>query len=209
MKTKNIFTLLIAVISIAALSSFMIVTNESVGEGYTIGSEVAEIDLLNVDNKRVSFSDYKDAKGFIVIFTCNTCPFAVASEDRINALDATFKSKGYPVIAINPNDPDVQPDDTFALMQEKAKEKSFTFPYLFDESHKVYARFGAKKTPHVYLVQKENGKRTVKYIGAIDDNVRDGSKVKEQFLANAINELLAGKEVTVKETKAIGCSIKV
>ncbi len=209
MKTKNIFTLLIAVISIAALSSFMIVTNESVGEGYTIGSEVAEIDLLNVDNKRVSFSDYKDAKGFIVIFTCNTCPFAVASEDRINALDATFKSKGYPVIAINPNDPDVQPDDTFALMQEKAKEKNFTFPYLFDESHKVYARFGAKKTPHVYLVQKENGKRIIKYIGAIDDNVRDGSKVKEQFLANAINELLAGKEVTVKETKAIGCSIKV
>lgn len=209
MKTKNILTIVLAVISITALSSFMILNNESVGEGYTIGSEVAEIDLLNVDNERVSFSDYKDAKGFIVIFTCNTCPYAVASEDRINALDAKFKAKGYPVIAINPNDPGVQPDDTFALMQQKAKDKNFTFPYLYDESHKVYARFGAKKTPHVYLVQKENGKRIVKYIGAIDDNVRDGSKVKEQFLDNAINELLAGKEVSIKETKAIGCSIKV
>jgi peroxiredoxin len=210
MKRKQIITaILLSAICVVVLSSFILTVNESIGKGYHIGSEVADINLLNVDNKKVSFSDYTDAKGFIVIFTCNTCPFAVASEDRINALDTEFKTKGYPVIAINPNNPEVQPDDTFVLMQQKAKAKEFAFPYLYDESHKVYAQFGATKTPHVYLLQKENGKNIVKYIGAIDDNVRKASSVKDRFLANAIYELLEGKEVTVKETKAIGCSVKV
>lgn len=210
MKTKQILTVsIIAIFSVVMLSSYVSSNSEPIIKGYQIGSEVADINLLDVDNNMVSFSNFSDAKGFIVIFTCNTCPYAVASEDRINALDAEFKTKGYPVIAINPNNPDVQPDDTFVLMQQKAKEKEFTFPYLFDESHKVYAQFGAAKTPHVYLIQKEDGKRIVKYIGAIDDNVRKASSVKERFLANAINELLAGKEVSLKETKAIGCSVKV
>ncbi|MCB0457671.1 MAG: thioredoxin family protein [Flavobacteriaceae bacterium] len=177
--------------------------------GYKIGDEAADFSLKNVDGKMVSLSQFKDAKGFIVIFTCNTCPYAVASEDRIIALDKEFKTKGYPVIAINPNNPNVQPADTFEKMKEKVKEKRFTFPYLYDDSHSVYATFGAKKTPHVYLLQKENGKNVVKYIGAIDDNVRDGAAVKQRFLANAINELLQGKEVTLKETKAIGCGVKV
>jgi peroxiredoxin len=180
-----------------------------VSKGYTIGDAVSNIDLKDVDGAMVSFSDFPKAKGFIVIFTCNTCPFAVASEDRIIALDAQFKEKGFPVIAINPNNPSVQPDDTFELMQLKARDKGFTFPYLYDATSMVYAQFGAKKTPHVYLLQREKGQNIVKYIGAIDDNVRNESAVKEQFLANAINELLAGKEVSRKETKAIGCSIKV
>jgi peroxiredoxin len=193
-----------------AVFSFTLDANTlPVSKGYTIGDAVADIDLKDVDGAMVSFSDFPKAKGFIVIFTCNTCPFAVASEDRIIALDAQFKGKGFPVIAINPNNPVVQPDDTFERMQLKAKEKGFTFPYLYDATSMVYAQFGAKKTPHVYLLQREKGQNIVKYIGAIDDNVRNESAVKEQFLAIAINELLAGKEVTRKETKAIGCSIKV
>ena len=184
-------------------------TTKPVTKGYSIGDEAIGFNLMDVDKSMVSLTDYPEAKGFIVIFTCNTCPYAVASEDRIIALDAEFKDKGYPVIAINPNDPAVQPDDTFELMQKKAADKSFTFPYLYDAKDKVYAAYGATKTPHVYLLQKEAGKNIVKYIGAIDDNVRKASAVKETFLANAINEIIAGKEVTVKETKAIGCSIKV
>lgn len=176
--------------------------------GYTIGDEATNFNLKDVDGSMVSLTDYPEAKGFIVIFTCNTCPYAVASEDRIVALDQEFKKKGYPVIAINPNNPKVQPDDTFELMQEKAKEAGFTFPYLYDDSQTVYAKYGATKTPHVYVLQKQNGKNIVKYIGAIDDNVRNASGVKERFVANAVNELLAGKEVSVKETKAIGCSVK-
>ena len=183
---------------------------ESVTEtkGYTIGDEATDFKLKDVNGKMVSLSDYPDAKGFIVIFTCNTCPFAVASEERIVALDQEFAPKGYPVIAINPNNPAVQPDDTYELMQQKAKNAGFTFPYLYDESQRIYAEYGATKTPHVYLLQKEDGKNIVKYIGAIDDNVRNAAEVKDRFLANAVNELLAGKEVSVKETKAIGCSVK-
>ena len=205
MKLKQTLVLFVwASAAIIGLSSF-----SNIDGGYSIGDEAADINLKNVDGKMVSYADYPDAKGFIVIFTCNTCPYAVASEDRIIALDQEFKSKGYPVIAINPNDPDVQPDDTFELMQKKAEDKGFTFPYLYDESKSVYAKYGAKKTPHVYLLNKENGKNIVKYIGAIDDNVRKASEVKERFLANAVNELLAGKEVSVKETRAIGCTVKV
>ncbi len=172
-------------------------------------NSATDFKLKDVDGKMVSMSDYKDANGYIVIFTCNTCPFAVASEERIVALDKKYKVLGYPVIAVNPNDPNVQPDDTYELMQKKAKDAGFTFPYLYDANDKVYATYGATKTPHVYLLNKEGGKNVVKYIGAIDDNVRNANAVKDTFLANAIDELLAGKEVTVKETKAIGCSIKV
>ena len=208
MSTKRILPQTFLILAMVfMLSSFMFI--ETPSKGYDIGDEVSNVNLKNVDETMVSFLDYDTALGFIVIFTCNTCPYAVASEDRINALDAEFKSKGYPVIAINPNNPEVQPDDTFVLMQQKAKEKEFTFPYLYDESHNVYAQFGATKTPHVYLIQKEKGKNIVKYIGAIDDNVRNASAVKDRFLANAIYELLDGKEVSVKKTKAIGCSVKV
>ncbi len=182
--------------------------NSTNSEGLNIGDMAADINLKNVNGEMVSYEDYPNANGFIVIFTCNTCPYAVASEDRIIALDAEFKPKGYPVIAINPNNPALQPDDTFELMQKKAKQKGFTFPYLYDSSNTVYAKYGAKKTPHVYLLQKTSEGNMVKYIGAIDDNVRNADLVKERFLANAVYELLEGKEVSVKETKAIGCSVK-
>lgn len=189
------------------------VLNKAAIIGYEIGDEATDFKLKDVNGKMVSLSDYNDAKGFIVIFTCNTCPYAVASEQRIVDLDKEFKPKGYPVIAINPNNPAVQPDDSYELMQQKAKEAGFTFPYLYDKSQTVYAKYGAAKTPHVYLLQKDDsagsaGKNIVKYIGAIDDNVIKASAVKNRFLANAVNELLAGKEVSVKETKAIGCSVK-
>ncbi|MCW5520726.1 thioredoxin family protein [Aureitalea sp. L0-47] len=208
MKNKK----LVFVLSLLIMASFAFVgfstAGDSEDDGYGIGDMAAAINLLNTDGNMVSYDDYPEAKGFIVIFTCNTCPYAVASEDRIIALDAEFKGKGYPVIAINPNNPEVQPDDTYELMQKKAKDKGFTFPYLYDKTNTVYAEYGATKTPHVYLLEKTDAGRVVRYIGAIDDNVRNGAAVKDRFLANAIYELLDGKEVTVKETKAIGCSVK-
>ena len=204
---KLILSVLTVFLTVIVLSSFR--TNNPVLNGYKIGDEVTSINLMNVDETMVSLDDFPEAKGFIIIFTCNTCPYAVASEDRIIALDKEYKEKGYPVIAINPNNPEVKSGDSFKLMQKRSREKGFTFPYLFDEGQKIYPQFGATKTPHVYIVQKENGKNIVKYIGAIDDNVRDASNVKERFAANALNELLTGNEVTVKETRAIGCSIKV
>jgi peroxiredoxin len=208
MKThKLLFSISAMIITLLIFSGFSNYSEET--SGYTIGDEIINFNLKNVDNTMVSLDDYPESKGFIIIFTCNTCPFSVANEDRIIALDQEFKLKGYPVIAINPNNPKVKPGDSFEKMQKRSRDKGFTFPYLLDEGQKIYPIFGATKTPHVYLVQKENGKSIVKYIGAIDDNVRDASNVKEHFVSNAVNELLNGKEVTVKETKAIGCSIKV
>ncbi len=202
------FIVLVTLLCIGSIGFSGFTKIETSLDGYKIGDTATDFKLKNVDGSLVSLSDYKKAKGFIVIFTCNTCPYAVASEDRINALDAEFKEKGYPVIAINPNNPNVQPDDTFEKMKEKSAEKAFTFPYLYDESHSIYAKYGAKKTPHAYVLQKEKNKYIVKYIGAIDDNVRNGAEVKNRFLANAVNELLQGKKVSVPETKAIGCSVK-
>jgi thiol-disulfide isomerase/thioredoxin len=153
-------------------------------------------------------ADYKSAKGFIVVFTCNHCPYAIAYEDRIEELDKKYASKGYPVIAINPNDAVSYPDDSFENMKVRAKQKGFTFPYLYDETQATAKIYGAQRTPHVYLLQKSGSDLIVKYVGAIDDNSQDAKAVKVKYLENAVDELLSGKDVSAKETKAIGCSIK-
>lgn len=172
---------------------------------YKIGDTATDFKLKSVDGKTYSMSDYKSAKGFIVVFTCNHCPFAKKYEDRINELAKNYKSKGYILLAINPNDPAVEPTDSFELMQKRAKEKGFVFPYLFDEGQKIFPQYGATKTPHVFLLDKN---RVVKYIGAIDDNVDSADEVKEKYLENAIAALESGKTPSPEVTKAIGCSIK-
>lgn len=179
------------------------------GQGYKVGDKAADFSLKNVDGKMVSMSDYKTAKGFVVIFTCNHCPFAKAYQDRIIAIDKKYKPLGYPVIAINPNDPTLVPEDSYANMQKRAKEKGYTFPYLIDAKQQVYREYGATNTPHVFLLQKDkSGDYIVRYIGTIDDNYQDASKVKHHYLTDAIDALLNGKEPDPNTTKAIGCSIK-
>lgn len=200
---KKLQIAILAVI-VAAASAF---TVKHVN-GYKVGDIATDFSLKSTNNKMVSLKDYKSAKGFIVIFTCNHCPYAKAYEDRIIALDKKYSKLGYPVIAINPNNPAKQAEDSFDKMKVRAKEKNFTFPYLFDEGQKIYPQYGATKTPHVYLLQKTSKGNQVKYIGAIDDNFEDESAVKEKYLENAVNALLNNKEIAVKETKAIGCTIK-
>ncbi len=177
-------------------------------QGYKVGDIATDFKLKNVDNKMVSLADFPKAKGFIVVFTCNHCPYAKAYEQRIVALDKKYKAKGYPVIAINPNDPAALPADSFEEMQKRAKEAGFTFPYLFDDGQKVYPVYGATRTPHVFLLQKTKKGNVVRYIGAIDDNYEDASAVKTPYLANAVDALLSGKKVSPDFTKAIGCGIK-
>jgi peroxiredoxin len=188
---------------------FMAFSSQPLNNGYKVGDIATDFSLENIDGKMVSLADYTDAKGFIVIFTCNTCPYAVAYEDRIVALDKKYASKGYPVIAIMPNDTDVKPGDNMEAMKERAKSKGFTFPYLTDKGQKIYPQYGATKTPHVYLLEKTEKGNVVKYIGAIDDNYRDASAVTEKYVENAVDALLKGDTVKVTETRAIGCSIKV
>lgn len=172
--------------------------------GYGIGDKATDFKLKNVDGKMVSLSDFKDAKGYIVVFTCNHCPFAMKYEDRIIELNAKYAPQGYPVVAINPNDPISNPDDNFDAMKERAKEKNITYPYLVD-SGKIYAQYGATRTPHVFLLDKD---KVVQYIGAIDDNAMDPGSVKSKFLEEAITDLKAGRTVKTATTKAVGCSIK-
>lgn len=175
---------------------------------YKVGDVVSDFSLKNVDNKNVSLAQYSAAKGFIVVFTCNTCPFAMKYESRVEELNKQFSSKGYPVIAISSNDAQAKPGDSFEEMKKKAKAEGFTFPYLYDESQTVAKQFGATNTPHVYIVSKESGKLVVKYIGAIDNNADDASKADKKYVADAINSLLEGKAHAVTATKAIGCGIK-
>lgn len=173
--------------------------------GYKIGDQATDFKLKNVDGKLVSLADYKDAKGYIIIFTCNHCPFSIAYEDRIIELHRKFAPKGYPVIAINPNDPEVQPDDSFAAMQTRASEKSFPFAYLMDEGQKIYPQYGATRTPHVFILDKN---RVVQYIGAIDDNHSDPSAVKRRYVEDAVAALEAGRKPEETFTRAVGCTIK-
>ena len=185
---KKIKWLSFGLILILGLLSFSSIKN--INSGYQVGDEATDFKLKNIDGKMVSLSDYKSAKGFIVVFTCNHCPYAKKYEDRIVALDKMYKSKGYPVIAINPNDATVQPQDGFEEMKTRAKEKGFTFPYLVDEGQKIYPIYGATKTPHVYILKKENGKNIVKYIGAIDNNYENPNDVSEFYVQDAVNQLL-------------------
>ncbi len=190
------------------ISMFVFAGSMAYAQGYKIGDKAINFKLKNVNGKMVSTEDYTDTKGFIIIFTCNTCPYSIKYEDRIIALDKKYKTKGFPVIAINPNDPEVQPDDTFDKMVKKAQEKNFTFPYLYDPDRKISAVYGATKTPHVYLLSKNGNELTVEYIGAIDDNYKNAEQVQKKYLEDAIDALLAGKKPTVSYTKAIGCTVK-
>ncbi len=180
----------------------------SFSQGYETGDKATDFNLLNIDGEYVSLSDYNDAKGFIVIFTCNHCPFSVAYEDRIIAIDKKYKSLGYPVIAVNSNDSTIAETDSYSHMKVRAMEKGFTFPYLLDADQSIAKTYGATRTPHVYLVAKDGKKLNVKYIGAIDDNYEDSELVREKFLENAIDALIAGNNPDPDFTKAIGCTIK-
>ena len=193
------------IVFLAATILFTSFTKEG---GYQVGDKAADFKLKNIDDKLFSLADQKDAKGFIVIFTCNHCPYAVKYEDRIVALNDKYAKLGYTVVAINPNDPIAYPDDNFANMKKRAISKSFTFPYLVDETQGIAKIYGASKTPHAFVLRREGTDLIVKYIGAIDDNTEDAAAVKEKYVELAIDALLAGKTVSITSTKAIGCGIK-
>ena len=175
---------------------------------YEIGDAVADFRLKNIDGKMVALSDYNGAKGAIVIFDCNTCPYSRAYNDRIIGLNKKYSEKGFPVITINANDPQMSPGDSYEDMVSQAKRKKYDFPYLVDESQAVARSFGATNTPHVFVLQKQGSDFKVAYIGTIDNNSRDASSATKKYVEDAVDALLAGKAVPTQSTKAIGCSIK-
>lgn len=203
-KSMLIITGLLVVVAVLYVNA-----SETAYDGYEVGDYVSDFSLPSTNGKTVSLADYSSAKGFIVVFTCNTCPYAKLYEQRIIDLDKKYAGKGFPVIAINPNDIGQKPDDSMEAMASLATEKGYTFPYLRDDSQEVAKMFGASKTPHVYVLNKEEaGKFKVEYIGAIDDSPREVSDVQETYVEDAIDALLTGKKPTVTNQKAIGCTIK-
>jgi peroxiredoxin len=190
------------------LSVSLLVSVTLFAQGYKIGDKASDFKLKNVDGKMVSLKDFPNAKGYVVVFTCNNCPYAIAYQDRIIKLDQKYKGLGYPVVAINSNDPSISPDDSYDKMVVRAKEKSYTFPYLFDETQDVYRMYGAQRTPHTYLLQKQGNDLVVKYIGAIDDNYQNEAEIQQAYLSGALDAVIAGKTPEPSFTKAIGCGIK-
>lgn len=170
-------------------------------------SSIANFKLKSVSNKTIALSDFKNAKGFMVVFTCNKCPMANFYTDRLNNLNLKYKDKGFPLLVINSMDTLVYAEESFAMMQKKARKKNFNFPYLQDKDQKIAKQLKASHTPQAFVIVKNKlGKYDIKYSGAIDDNAGDASKANAN-LQNAVNELVAGKNVSQPTTESFGCRI--
>jgi peroxiredoxin len=170
-----------------------------------LGDTAPDFSLKGVDGKTYSLASFKDAKALVVVFSCNHCPYVMAYEDRMIALQKDYAAKGARFVAINANDAENYPDDSFENMVARAKEKGFNFPYLRDDSQKAAKAYGATHTPHLFAF---DAARKLAYTGKIDDNWQDAAAVKSTFLRDALDDLVAGKKPRLAETHAIGCTIK-
>lgn len=171
-----------------------------------IGLVIPDFNLRNVDGKMTSTSDYKNAKRFIVIFTCNHCPFAKLYSKRMNDLNKKYSALNIPLIAINSMDTLIYAEESFSKMKLKAKSESFNFPYLQDALQASGKNFGAEHTPTAYVIWKENNQWKIKYKGSINDN-GENPLIAKPFVANAVDELLNGQPVTNSEPQSFGCAI--
>ena len=173
----------------------------------TPGKIAPDIKLKNINDKVVSFADYPSAKGFIVVFTCNTCPYSRRYEQRIIELNNKYSALGFPVIAVNPNDAQSSPGDSFDEMKKHAASNKFTFPYLYDEGQLITTAYGAKNTPHVFVISKTARGNIVEYTGAIDNDAENTDAAKTKYVEDAITALLNNSKPAITVTKAIGCRI--
>lgn len=181
--------------------------DEAPAAGIAIGDEapMATVKMKNVNGKELSIADARKAKGTLVVFSCNACPWVKAWETRIVELGNASLKRGIGVIVINANDPNVNKQDGYDVMKERAKQRKMQFPYVVDATSDVARAFGATKTPEAYLFGAD-GKLV--YHGAIDDNAHEPGKVEARYLQDAVDAVVAGKAVATQETKALGCSIK-
>jgi peroxiredoxin len=160
-------------------------------------------DLLGTDGRRYGLSDFADRDVLALIFSSNRCPTAHAYGDRMNALQAEYGPRGVQLVAINSNDPHLYPDESFARSVERAAEDGYTFPYVVDDGQRVARAFGATCTFHVFAL---DGDRRLRYQGRFDSS-RIPANVTDHDLRNAIDDILAGREVRVPQTRAFGCSL--
>ena len=182
-------------------------TEKSKFQTISINEKMPEVDfeLKSVNEEWITINSQTSDNGLLVIFTCNTCPFVVMWEDRYKLVEQIAEENNIGLVYINSNYKKRKSDDSFERMQEHAKKMDYQFPYLLDEKSKLANIFGAKTTPHIFLFDNKN---TLVFKGAIDDNYKEIKKVEKFYLKDAIKQLVSGSEITVSETKAVGCSIK-
>ena len=195
---KNAF-LFILVVTLFALSSFTFIEKEKSISNFKLKSATT--------NKWVSLSDYKDAKGFIIIFTSNKCPMAKFYSQRLNQMYGKYTKIRVPLIAINSMDTLVYAEESFRRMQLKVKKEQLNFPYLQDKKQNIGKEFKALNTPQAFVIWKVKGKYIIKYEGAIDDNAGEIEKIKNHYLTDAVDQLIQGNEVKVPRSESFGCKI--
>jgi peroxiredoxin len=193
---------LLLLLSLLGLSSTGVIKDE-----LPLGSKapMAEVKMASVTGKSVSMVDIKKENGLLVIFSCNTCPYVLAWEDRYDDVFASAKANGIGMVAINSNAAQFDGVDSMEEMKKRATAKGYGFDYTQDRNSEIADAFGATKTPHVYLFDKD---MNLVYRGAIDDNSRSAEKVKEPWLLDALKAVGSGKPVVKSTSKAIGCTIK-
>src|SRR5262245_11210972 len=198
---------LVAIAAMLSLTAALAVAQDQPPKPLAIGASLPlkDVKMMNVDGKDVTLAGAKGAKGTLVVFTCNHCPWAQAWTDRIVALGNEYAKKGIGVVAVNPNDPAAYDEDSYDAMVARAKERGMEFPYVVDATSDLARAFGASRTPEAFLFDK-NGKLV--YHGAIDDNAKEPEKVTARWLHDALEATVAGKTVAVKESKSMGCGIK-
>lgn len=191
---------LILILSIFIFSSFALFEKEK---------SIANFKLKNASNNRfVALSDYKHAKGFAIVFICNKCPMAKLYTKRLNEIDLKYKKLGIPLLAINAMDTLAYAEESFNLMQKKAKKEQFNFPYLQDKLQTIAKEFNATRTPQAFVIWKNKSEKyMLRYQGAIDDNAGEPEKVTQHFLTNAMDELLLKKEISTPKSESFGCRI--
>jgi peroxiredoxin len=206
MKNKTLKSFLLLAATFALSIVFFTLQSFRSENKSVLNNTISDFSLKNVDEKTISLSDYKNAKGFIIVFTCNHCPFAKLYSQRFNDLNTKYSSLGVPLLAINSMDTAMYEDESFINMKNKSTTEIFNFPYLCDNMQTVGKNFGADHTPHAYVIWKENNKWKIKYSGAIDDNGEEPKKA-TPYVANAVTELLENKQVSMPVTVSVGCKI--
>ena len=175
----------------------------------SIGQPAPDFELPGVDGRNQRLSDFDGCRLLVVVFSCNHCPYVVGSEERMIKFALTYAPKGVAFVAVNSNETENHPTDSFEHMVERAREKNFPFPYLRDETQEIALAYGALRTPHYFVFDKdESGRRRLRYTGRMDDNPRTPGAQKTHELADAVDALLAGREVRVAVTNPIGCNVK-
>lgn len=170
-----------------------------------IGDQAIAFTLPGVDGQMHSLADYAGKAVVVVTFSCNHCPYVRAWEDRMVQVQADYAGKGVQMLVISANDPQKYPDDSFPKMKERAQQKGFNFPYLYDETQAVARAYGAERTPEFFVFDKTG---TLRYHGALDDNYEDPQAVKQPYLRLALDAVLAGQTPKINETRPVGCTIK-